>query len=49
MLTCGNPKEGFEYEGEFEKGKRHGFGILKTRMALYKGEFKDDFRHGHGE
>ena len=42
-----------EYNGEWKKGKRTGYGILilklsKYRMDKYEGEFKDGQRTGHG-
>lgn len=42
-----------EYNGEWRKGKRTGYGILilklsKYRMDKYEGEFKEGKRTGHG-
>jgi len=48
MLTFGNRKDGFEYIGEFEHGKRHGKGQMKMKMSFYEGDFKNDFMDGKG-
>ena len=41
---------GAEYDGEFKKGKRNGFGkyIYSNRNNYYVGEWKDDERSGDG-
>lgn len=37
------------YEGEYKKGKAHGYGILITPDdSRYEGEFKNNRMHGHG-
>jgi hypothetical protein len=35
---------GFKYEGEWQRGMRHGSGELTSRRGkiIYKGEWKDD-------
>ena len=48
-----NSESTAEYNGEWKKGKRNGYGILilklsKNRMDKYEGEFKDGKRTGHG-
>ncbi len=48
-----NSESTAEYNGEWKKGKRTGYGILilklsKYRMDKYEGEFKDGKRTGHG-
>ncbi len=40
---------GDRYEGEFESGFMHGWGIYKTRMGdRYEGPFRNDLKHGVG-
>ena len=48
-----NSESTAEYKGEWQNGKRTGYGILilkisKFRLEKYEGEFKDGKRTGHG-
>jgi hypothetical protein len=36
-LLCGSRKDGFEYVGDFDNGKRHGVGILQVKLSAYEG------------
>eukprot|EP01017_Pseudomicrothorax_dubius_P051421 TRINITY_DN9898_c0_g2_i1.p1 TRINITY_DN9898_c0_g2~~TRINITY_DN9898_c0_g2_i1.p1 ORF type:complete len:561 (+),score=58.14 TRINITY_DN9898_c0_g2_i1:48-1730(+) len=39
-----------QYEGEFNMGKRHGFGIMTSKdgRKIYEGEWKNDHYNGYG-
>lgn len=42
-------KNGFQYKGEFYKGKMHGRGEHRTNKNVqYVGDFRDDFKDGQG-
>ena len=42
-------KDGSYYDGEWENGKRHGFGIeWLYDGSSYRGYYQDDKRHGQG-
>jgi hypothetical protein len=40
------------YEGEFQNGKRNGFGVFyyssEDKCLKYEGHYKDDLKHGKG-
>ena len=39
----------YSYEGEFQNGKKNGYGVLKFQSGqTYTGNFKDNLKHGHG-
>ena len=37
------------YDGNWENGKKHGFGLESTKGINYKGYFEDDKMNGKGE
>lgn len=39
---------GAKYEGTWEKGKRHGYGVERRARWVYEGEWKDDKKTGYG-
>lgn len=34
------------YEGDFEKGLRHGYGVFKSTRLIYSGSWDHDKMHG---
>lgn len=41
--------DGEKYEGEWQQGKRCGYGVhVSANSSFYDGEWKDDVRHGKG-
>ena len=42
-------KDGSEYEGDWEKNERCGFGVLKNRKGKFKGGWKNNKANGFGE
>ncbi|AGO84852.1 Morn repeat domain containing protein [Pandoravirus salinus] len=41
--------DGSRYDGEFERGKSHGYGtVVHASGTIYEGEWRDDKEHGHG-
>lgn len=42
--------DGSTYEGQWSGGKKHGFGVLKSKDgSVYTGSFKNDKMDGYGE
>eukprot|EP00116_Pleurobrachia_bachei_P004899 sb/3465161/ len=39
---------GAKYEGTWDKGKRHGYGVERRARWVYEGEWKDDTKTGYG-
>ena len=36
------------FQGTWEKGKRHGYGVERRARWVYEGEWKDDKKTGYG-